>query len=51
MNPIEVSINTWVAPTYKMDYSPELTQEIYDTIKPILEEWSGEAPGLRFPSL
>ena len=43
---MEVSINTWLAPTYKLDYSPELTEEIYATMKPILEEWSGEATGL-----
>jgi hypothetical protein len=42
LNPIEVSINTWAAPTYKLDYPEDLTEEIYATIKPILEEWSGK---------
>lgn len=42
LNPIEVSINTWVAPTYKLEYSPDLHDEILHTFKPILEEWSGE---------
>lgn len=49
LNPIEVSINTWQAPTYKLDYPEDLTQEIYDTIRPILESWSGEYEAGRKP--
>ena len=42
ISPFEVSINTWLAPTYKLDYPPALANEIVDTIKPLLETWTGE---------
>lgn len=41
LDPAEISINTWVAPTLRLDLPPALATEVVGTLKPILEEWSG----------
>ena len=41
LDPTEISINTWVAPTLRLDLPPALAAEVVATLKPILEEWSG----------
>ena len=41
LDPTEISINTWVAPTLRLDLPPALAAEVVGTLKPILEAWSG----------
>ena len=41
INPVEVSINTWTSPTYKLDYSSEIANEIVMSMKSIGEQFSG----------
>lgn len=41
LDPTEVVINTWVAPTLRLDLPPALAVEVVGTLKPILEKWSG----------
>lgn len=38
---LQISINTWVAPTFRLDLPKELAEEVVQTMKPILEEWTG----------
>lgn len=39
--PPQISINTWVAPTLRLDMPKALADEVVATMKPLLEEWTG----------
>ena len=41
LDPTEITIPTWVTPTLRLDLPPALAAEVVDTLKPILEKWSG----------
>lgn len=43
LDPSEISINTWVSPTLRLDLPPALASEVVGTLKPILESWCGVA--------
>lgn len=38
---MQISINTWVAPTLQLDMAKALADEVVATMQPLLEEWTG----------
>lgn len=41
----QISINTWAAPTFRLDLPKELADEVVQTMKSLLEEWTGACVG------